>query len=140
VSEHKPSRPVSTAQIAGVLSSTLALFFVIAFVGKSLEAYRLRRWRDSVRVEIASMVRQRDELEQQVRRRQSDAWVEEVLRDAGQISDGLVRVVAVTFTPHPVVSATPGALPAATPAPAAPPSLFQNQNWRAWQRLIWGFD
>jgi len=88
VSEHKPSRPVSTAQIAGVLSSTLALFFVIAFVGKSLEAYRLRRWRDSVRVEIDSMVRQRDELEPQVRRRQSDAWVEEVLADLGWLGEG----------------------------------------------------
>ena len=140
MSEHRPSRPVSTAQIAGVLSSTLALFFMVAFVGKSLDAYRLSKWRDSLKVEIAGMVRQRDELEEEIRRRRSVGWAEEVLRDGGQVSDDLVRVIAATFTPNPVASPTVRASPTITPVPVADHTLFQSEHWRAWQRLIWGFD
>jgi len=140
VSEQRPPRPVTTAQIVGILSSTLALFFMVAFASKSLDAYRLRKWRDSLRTEIAEMARQRDELQEQVRRRQSEAWAEEVLRDAGQVAENLVSVVAATFTPQPVVSPTPQATPAATPGPAQEGAVFQTEHWRAWQRLIWGFD
>jgi len=140
MSESRPSRPVSAAQIAGILSSTLALFFVVAFAGKSLDAYRLSKWRDRLQVEVAEMVRQREELEEEVRRRQSAAWAEEALRDAGQVSDDLVRVIVATFTPSPLESPTRRASPAATPAAAGQDALFQGEHWRAWQRLIWGFD
>ena len=140
MSEHGPSRPVSIAQIAGILSSTLALFFMVAFAGKSLDAYRLNKWRDRLRVEIAEMVRQRDDLREEVRRRQSAAWAEEALRDAGQVSDDLVRVIVATFTPSPLESPTRRASPTVTPAAAGQDALFQSENWRAWQRLIWGFD
>ncbi|HUV95682.1 MAG TPA: hypothetical protein VMX14_12775 [Anaerolineae bacterium] len=140
MSESRPSRPVSAAQIAGILSSTLALFFVVAFAGKSLDAYRLSKWRDRLQVEVAEMVRQREELEEEVRRRQSAAWAEEALRDAGQVSDDLVRVIVATFTPSPLESPTRRASPTATPAAAGQDALFRSDNWRAWQRLIWGFD
>ena len=140
MSEHRPPKPVTTAQIVGVLCSTLALFFIVAFASKSLDAYRLRKWRDSLTADIADMVREREELREEARRRQSVAWAEEVLRDAGQVSDDQVSVVAATFTPHPVASPMVRATPTVAPGPAHEEALFQGEHWRAWQRLIWGFD
>jgi len=138
--ERRPTKPVTTAQIVAILSSTLALFFLVAFATKSLDAYRLRKWRDNLRVEIAEMVRQRDGLLEQIRRRGSDAWCEEVLRDAGQVSENLVSVVVVTATPNPAASSTPRPSPTSLPASARGQALFEGEHWRAWQRLIWGFD
>jgi len=138
--QRRSTKPVTTAQIVAILSSTLALFFMVAFATKSLDAYRLRRWRDDLRVEIAEMARQRDGLLEQIRRRGSDAWCEEVLRDAGQVSDDLVSVVVVTATPNPMASPMPHPSPTSPPASARSQALFESEHWRAWQRLIWGFD
>ena len=138
MSERQPSRPLTKVQIVSVLVSTLALFFMVAFVAKSLESYRLERWRDSLRVDISQMERQREELEYEVRRRSSDSWIEEALRGAGQVSEGLVGVVAITCTPHPESPPTPEALPTVTPSPEVQCVLFQNENWEAWQDLIMG--
>jgi hypothetical protein len=140
MSETGSSRPVSTAQVVGILTSTLALFFMVAFATKSVDAYRLRNWRDRLRTEIADLTDTRIELEEEVRRRQSVGWVEEALRDAGQLSDRTVGVVAVAATPPAVaVAAAPatGRAPASVPAPDA---FFANAPWRAWWRLIRGFD
>ena len=41
-----PIRPITTAQIIGILAATLALFFMVAFATKSVDAFRLRAWRD----------------------------------------------------------------------------------------------
>ena len=140
MSERGHSRPISGAQITGVLAFTLALFFVVAFATKSVDAYRLRSWRDRLESEIAGMQRQREELEQVVQRRQSMAWVQEALRDAGWLPEDVVSIVAVTTTPVPGASPTPQPLATPTPRPLRAEALFDNPNWGAWQRLIWGFD
>jgi len=137
--EHKPLRPITPAQVAGILASTLALFFMVAFATKSVDAYRLRNWRDQLQSELDAMKREHQELQVELQRRQSTAWVESVLRDAGQIAAGDKRVEAIGVTPSP--GATPTPFPQATPAPIAPSSAwFANPNWKAWQRLLWGFD
>lgn len=131
-----PIRPISTSQIIGILAATLALFFMVAFATESVEAYRLRAWRDQLQDEIEAMRRERAELEEEGHRRNSVAWAEEVLRDAGQVGPGMVSVLAITATPGPTpaptVVATP--LPEATPIPRDAP--FDNPNWDAWWRLI----
>ena len=137
--ERSASRAISVAQVAGIVAFTLALFFVIAFATKSVEAYRLRSWRDRLHGEIAEMHRQRQELEEEVTRRQSMAWVDEALRDAGWVAKGVVAVMAIPASP------VAGGEPAATSErPVAPPArvdeFFDNRNWEAWRRLIWGFD
>lgn len=141
MSDRGPMRPVSTTQIVAVLSCTLALFFMVAFVTKSVDAYRLRNWRDRLQAEIDDMLRQRQELEQELERRQGRAWAEEVLRDAGQVPPGGVRILPVPVTPQAVVGApvqpTP---PAAGSGAGAGRALFDNPQWRAWRLLIWGFD
>ena len=131
-------RPISSQQIVAILAATLVLFFMVAFTTKSLDAYRLRSWRDRMRGEIAQMEHQRDELQQELNRRQSRAWMEEVLRDAGYLPGDVISVVAFTVTPAPTPQATEVAEPIPTPVPAWSDAWFDNPHWRAWQRLIWG--
>lgn len=131
-----PIRPITTAQIIGILAATLALFFMVAFATKSVDAFRLRAWRDQLEGEIEAMQREREELAEEVRRRNSVAWAEEVLRDAGQVGPGMVSVIAVTATPGPTSEPTPVAtpVPVETVVPRNVP--FDNANWDAWWRLI----
>jgi hypothetical protein len=138
--KHEPSRPITIEQVVGILASTLALFFIVAFLTKSLDAYRLRSWRDRLKAEITSMGQQREELQEELRRRNSTAWVEEVLRDAGQVPDRVVSVMVATSIPVAESKPNPQAASVATPVPAlsVSPSLFDNPYWRAWQELIWG--
>lgn len=135
---NESKRPISPQQIVAVLAATLVLFFMVAFTTKSLDAYRLRTWRDRLYEEIAQMEHQREELQEELRRRQSRAWLEEVLRDAGYLPSDVVSVVVYTVTPAPVPDAVVEATPTPTPVPAWSAAWFDNPHWRAWQRLIWG--
>ncbi|NLD43404.1 MAG: hypothetical protein GX657_07915 [Chloroflexi bacterium] len=133
---------ISKSQLAVVVGATLALWFVIAFTSKAIDAYRLRSWRDRLAVEMQQMERERDALRAELERRQTYGWVDERLRDAGLVPDGVVGVIAVAVAPAPTVAA-----PTGVEGPAEPPAretasggLFDNANWEAWQRLIWGFD
>ena len=140
MSASKPSMPVSPRQITAVLASALAAFFVMAFATKSLDAYRLRNWRERLNDDIAQMEIRRASLEEELRRRQSISWVEEVLRDAGQLPEGVVSVAAIAVTPNPAAARTPAPVSVATPPPLPSDTFFDNPHWRAWQRLILGFD
>jgi hypothetical protein len=131
-----PIRPITTAQIIGILAATLALFFMVAFATKSVDAFRLRAWRGQLQGEIEAMRRQREELVEEARRRNSVAWAEEVLRDAGQVGPGMVSVIAVTATPGPTAQPTPEATPALVETIAPRTAPFDNANWDAWWRLI----
>jgi len=140
MNERRSNRPVSTAQIMGIMASTLALFFMVAFATKAIDAYRLAKWRERIKIEIADLHHERRALEIEIEYRQTDAWLHEVLRDAGHVSAGTVRVIPVTWTPAPMQAATPTPSPALAPISPRQPSAFANANWEAWQRLIWGFD
>jgi hypothetical protein len=140
MSERGPVRPVTTTQAVGILASTLALFFLVAFVTKAVDAYRLRNWRSRLEVEIAQMTNERQELEQELQRRQSAAWIDEVLRDAGQVPEGGVSVIAVTVVPSPgLATPTPSAGVVVAPRTSERPTMFDNPQWRAWLQLL-GFD
>lgn len=139
--DQRPSaRTITAAQVVAVLTSTLALFFIAAFVAKSFDAYRLKNWRDRLRAEIEEMIRQRMTLEEEVQRRASQAWLEEALRDAGQVSEGMVGVTIVTATPGPALSPTPTSTPPVPLSSVSKKSLLGGPYWRAWMRLLWGFD
>ena len=133
-----PSRSITVAQVVGILASTLVLFFLIAFATKALDAHRLKSWRDRLQGEIAAMQQERQALEAELDRRRSTAWAEEALRDAGQVTERMVGVVAVTATPNPQSGSAAPVL--STPTPSSPPgaALFANPNWQAWRRLILG--
>ncbi|MHB0859253.1 MAG: hypothetical protein ACYC5M_17015 [Anaerolineae bacterium] len=142
--EQRSTKPVSTAQIIGILASTLALFFLVAFATKAFDAYRLRNWRDRLKVEIVAMERQRLELEAEKKRRQPDEYAEQVLRDAGRVPEGGVLVM-VAQRPAAAVGEVGASATEAKPVEASPSqsdegALFRNAHWNAWKQLIWGFD
>jgi hypothetical protein len=121
-----------------VLAATLALYLIVAFATKSLDAFRLRARRDELAGEVATLEQQRADLQAELLRRQTTPWMDEALRDAGLLPEGVVAVAPMTATPGPVVP-TPSVQPVATPqAPAVSRAPFANPNWQAWQRLIWG--
>ena len=140
--EGKASRPVTTSQVVAIIVFTLALFFAVAFATKLGEAYRLKNWRDQLEGEIAQMERQKEELEAQIKHRQSRAWADKVLREAGWLPEGAVRVIVVTSTPNPAGEPTPTPTPTETGSALGTEEtvFFHNPNWKAWQRLIFGFD
>ena len=134
-------KPISTAQMMGILVFTLALFFLVAFATKSVEAYRLRNWLARLQRERAALERQREELVLELQRRQSMAWVDETLRQAGLVPTDVIRVIVLTATPQ--LASTPAPAIQATPTPTQPPlpeqkRLFNNPTWQAWQHLLWG--
>jgi hypothetical protein len=145
MSDHIPTtRNVSAAQIVGVMTFTLALFFMVAFATKSVESYQLRAWRDRLESDIAEMEREKQNLEEDLRRRQSVAWVDQVLRDSGRVPTDVVSVIAVPVQQEVPSAEADAGLPAAEPSRPVTSALsgmpFNNENWRAWQALIWGFD
>lgn len=131
-------RPFGPGQFMVVLSFTLALFFVVAFVTKSAEAYRLRRWAEELHTDIAEMERQIAELQAEVERRRSSAWVDEALRAAGWVpKEGMsVRLVPATALATVIPSPTPSG---GISTQISPGTLFDNANWEAWRRLILGW-
>ncbi len=133
-----PSRSITVAQVVAILASTLVLFFLIAFATKALDAHRLRIWRDRLQGEIAAMEQERQLLEAELARRRSAAWLEEALRDAGQVGEKMVGVVLVTATPPPQTDATPALVETPPVSATSQGALFANPNWAAWMRLLWG--
>ena len=137
-----PLRPIATMQLVAVLASTLALFFMFAFASKLVEAYRLRGWRDGLESEISAMRIEKLRLESEIERRKSLAWVDEVLRSAGRLPEGAIAVVPVPLdAPYAEqVPRPPRVRSSLIPHVAEGIIWFDNQNWEAWRRLIWGFD
>jgi hypothetical protein len=120
----------------GILAFTLALFFMFSFASKSVEAYRLRSWRDELRRELAQMERERAELLNEIQYRQSAAWKDQALRDSGWLPPDEIRVIP-----------EPGRAASAPPVTDVPPEraeqpghwlLFDNPNWSAWLDLLRG--
>ena len=137
-----PLRPIATMQLVAVLASTLALFFMFAFASKLVEAYRLRGWRDSLESEISTMRIEELRLEGEIERRKSLAWVDEMLRSAGRLPEGVIAVlpVPVEGTDEEVPAAPARVRASLVPQIAEGIIWFNNHNWKAWRRLIWGFD
>lgn len=139
MSEQGPSKPFTSTQFFAILAFTMALFFIIAFAAKSIDAYRLWVWRDHLKSDIAEMGRQYEELGKEMERRNTLGWIDEAVRKTGRVPPDVIVVVASTYTPGPALIATPQAIP--SPAPSSGPretALFDNPNWNAWQKLIWG--
>ena len=111
------SHPVASHRVAIIVGASLVVWFVVAFTAKAVDAWRLRTWRDELQQEITAMQRERDTLRRELDRRQTYAWVDEQLRDAGLVPEGVVSVMAVPATP----AATEGAEAApSSEAPAVP--------------------
>lgn len=139
------SRPITVTQVVGLVALVLIVLFVAAFASKAVEAYRLKMWLADIEQEIAAMERQREALELEIERRQSKAWIDQALKEAGRVPPGVLAVRLETSEE----GDTSAELPAAptprpafrTPTLAAPDQgragpLFGNPNWKAWMDLL----
>ena len=131
---------IRPSQIAVIIGATLALYLVMAFASKAVEAHRLRRWQDELEGEIASMERERDDLVQELDRRQSVAWLDERLREAGMVPSGVVSVIAVPVADEQPATGAEVAADSIGDEPVERTAFFDNPRWEAWLRLIFGFD
>ena len=136
-------RPISVTQVVGVLALAVIVFFIGAFASKAIRTYRLRAWRDDLRVEIAEMELDRQNLLLEIERRQSLAWIDEALKETGQVPP---EVLAVRLVPS---DGTSPAIDTGISEVQAGASLtdrvqelsyFDNPNWRAWMQLLLNRD
>ena len=131
-------RSVTAGQALGIVAFSLSLFFMISFAAESVEAYRLRQWRDQLTAELAQMERDRLALQEELARRQSPAWKAEALIGAGWLPPNEVRVAYATEAAASVASAASEPQPQTSSAEGG--VLFDNPNWSAWRQLLRGFD
>lgn len=133
------SHTIRPAQFLRVLALCMSLFFVIAFAHKSIEAHKLGKWREDLRAEVAQMEQQRENLEKELARRDSEEWSDQILREAGWVPEGVVRVIAIPEIPQATGATEPLIVsPPPTPTPDSESIWFNNPRWRAWQRLVLG--
>jgi len=128
-------------QLAAVICGTVAVIFVVSFAEKAVQARELLVWRSELEDEIAQLEREKVNLQAELAQRQQPEWYDQVLRDAGYVGEGDVRVVVEVVQPEESVVATDDGIGTAlttSEETTTNGSWFNNDNWRAWQTLLWG--
>jgi hypothetical protein len=136
--EAKVPRPVTVTQVVGMLALGMIVFFIIAFAGNAITTYRLRAWRDDLQMEIASMDLERQNLLIEIRRRESMAWVDQALKETGQVPPDVLAVRLVSSESAQRGQDAPEQVdlrPTLTDRVQGL-SFFDNPNWRAWMQLL----
>lgn len=139
MAEPRIPKPITITQIVGVLALGLILLFIVSYTSKAIETYRLRTWRDNLIQEIQAMERQRQALVAEKERRETKAWIDQALKEAGRVPPDVlvVRVVVPETTPTP---ATPprgiALLPPSGVEQLRTITFFDNPNWKAWMDLL----
>jgi hypothetical protein len=136
--EAREPRPITVTQIVGVLALAVIVVFIIAFASKAISTYRLRVWRDDLQAEIARMDVERQDLLLEMRRRQSKPWIDQALRQTGQMPPDVLSVRLVSPEPsrdqtHATRLDDPG--PTITERVQGL-AFFDNPNWDAWTDLL----
>ena len=139
---HKKSRQIKPTRLIAVAAVVLGVLFAFAYGAQVLEAIRLRNWRDRLQSEVEQLERKQADSEQEVARHASVSQRELELFNSGWSRDDLVGVIVETATPGAAEGGTPTAVPSAeqTLVPHSGTTLFDNENWYAWRRLLRGFD
>ena len=140
--ESHSSRPITITQIVGVMALALIVFLIIAFAGKAVSTYRLRAWRNELQSELAAMDLERQNLLLEIERRQSLAWIDEALKETGQVPQGVTAVRLVNTGGSSDAFQSSASEPAQQSLTERVQSLsyFDNPNWRAWVRLLLNRD
>jgi len=130
--------PLPPTDIIIVLASTVAVFFILAFGGKALEAYRLQRHNAMLRAEMAALQKQREQLEARLEYVQTPEYVEEVAREQYKWTRAGEKLIIAIFQHRPVTVVAPTPLPQPLVMTAnAPPG----SHWPEWWKLLAGsFD
>ncbi len=129
--------PLPPMDIITVLVCTVAIFFVLAFGGKALEGYRLRRHNAILSAQVAELREEQAQLEERLDYVKDPAYAEQVAREEYRwVGPGETLVIPI-FRRRTVE---------VTPQPPAEPAGGTTDNeatsyWPAWWRLLTGaFD
>lgn len=147
MTEPRSPRPITVTQVVSVLAAVLIILFIAAFADRAVESYRLGVWLSEMDGEIAALERTREALELEKERRQTGAWVDQALKEAGRFPPDVlvVRVVTPALAAPAWPEPTPSAQEAASGFVSRQPHqgqetgrLFGNPNWEAWMELLFG--
>jgi len=127
--------PISN-QVSVVLLTTILLFFLVAFAGKAVEEYRLRRELERMNQEINRLNEERVALERTAVFMESSAYAERELKKWGKVRPGETWVAPIATLVTPAVPSQ------VTPAPIATPERYAQDDgreppyWDEWFKLI----
>jgi cell division protein FtsB len=127
-----PLPPTDILTVAGI---TIVIFFALAFGGKALEGYRLRRYNEQLRAEIAELQQKQEELKAQLTYVQSPEYVERVAREEYRWVRPGDKLVIPIYRTRPPQAATPTAQASLGQARA---SQAGASHWPEWQELLFG--
>jgi hypothetical protein len=129
--------PLPPMDIITVLICTAAIFFALAFGGKALEGYRLRRHNAILSVQVAELKEEQAGLEARLEYVQSPGHAEQIAREEYKWAKPGEKLVIPIFRRRPVV------VPLPTPSEPAGETTDSGStsSWPAWWRLLSGaFD
>jgi len=89
--------PAIPADVITVLAATGIVFFVLAFGGKALEAYRLERHNAMLRVEVAALTEQQQALEERRDYAETPEYVEKTAREQYKWTKAGEKLVITIF-------------------------------------------
>ncbi len=131
--------PLPPTDIITVLVSMGAVFFILAFGGKALEAYRLQRHNAMLDTEIAALEEEQEQLQERLEYVKSPEYAEKVAREQYRWAKPGENLIIPIFRRRPVVAATPTA--SSQPEAGTRGSAQAASHWLDWLNLLTGsFD
>jgi hypothetical protein len=123
--------------IVSVILCTAALFFALAFGGKALEAYRLRRHNAMLTAQVAELQAEKARLEDRLEYVGKPEYAEAVAREQYKWAKAGETLVVAALRRYPVSSTnSPSSSPNEQPVPDTAQSLWS--HW--WSLLTGAFD
>jgi len=126
--------PAPPTNIITVIASTLAVFFILAFGGKALEAYRLQRHNALLRKEIAALEEQQQQLPARLEYVKSPEYVEKVAREQYKWTKPGQTLIIPIFRRRPIAVASPTPLSQSTAETTT--STPSTSHWSEWWNLL----
>jgi cell division protein FtsB len=127
--------PLPPTDILTILVSTAAVFFTLAFGGKALEGYRLRRHNAILEAEIAVRQEQQQELQKQLDYAQTPAYVERVAREQYRWVKAGETLVITIFQHRSAADQTPAPPTGSAVGTSGPQPV---SHWLDWWNLLVG--
>ncbi len=125
--------PNPPADIMAVLAAIVAVFFLLAFGGKAVEAYRVQRYNAMLRAELAALQEEQKSLEARLQYVQTAEYVEKVVREQYKwVKHGETLVIPI-FQRRPVAS-----IPSTAMMQPEVPAVPSASHWPEWLDLLKG--
>lgn len=133
MSNGKRRLPNPPADIMAVLAAIAAVFFLLAFGGKVVEAYRVQRYNTMLRAELAALQEEQKSLKARLQYVQTPQYVEEIAREQYKWVKPGEKLVIPIFQYRPADSMAPTPM-VQLETSAAPSACY----WPEWLSLLKG--